>query len=152
MGYLRAKDTIDGAMGTCYARIDGERHELMQVKNVNAKVKKTKTEIPILGLTGKQHKSGGWEGTGKMTVYYVSSLFREVMLQYMKDGIDTYFELMVTNEDPTGATGKQTVLLKDVNINEMVLTKLDVEQFSLEEELSFTFSDADLLDKFDKLS
>ena len=145
MGYLRAKDTIDGAMGTCYARIDGERHELMQVKN-------TKTEIPILGLTGKQHKSGGWEGTGKMTVYYVSSLFREVMLQYMKDGIDTYFELMVTNEDPTGATGKQTVLLKDVNINEMVLTKLDVEQFSLEEELSFTFSDADLLDKFDKLS
>ena len=70
----------------------------------------------------------------------------------MKDGIDTYFELMVTNEDPTGATGKQTVLLKDVNINEMVLTKLDVEQFSLEEELSFTFSDADLLDKFDKLS
>ena len=59
MAYLRAKDTVNGALGTCYARIDGERHELMQVKNVTATVKKTRTEIPILGLTGKQHKSGG---------------------------------------------------------------------------------------------
>ena len=29
MAYLRAKDTVNGALGTCYARIDGERHELM---------------------------------------------------------------------------------------------------------------------------
>ena len=32
MAYLRAKDTVNGALGTCYARIDGERHELMQVE------------------------------------------------------------------------------------------------------------------------
>lgn len=32
------------------------------------------------------------------------------MLDYMKNGVDTYFELMLTNEDPTGETGKQTVL------------------------------------------
>ena len=42
MAYLRAKDTVNGALGTCYARIDGERHELMQVKNVTATVKKTR--------------------------------------------------------------------------------------------------------------
>ena len=140
MAYLRAKDTVNGALGTCYARIDGERHELMQVKNVTATVKKTRTEIPILGLTGKQHKSGGREGTGKMTVYYVSSLFRKVMLDYMKNGVDTYFELMLTNEDPTGETGKQTVLLKDVNIDEMVIGKLDVDQFALEGEADYTLS------------
>ena len=58
MGYLRAKDTVNGAMGTCFAIIDGKRHELMQVKNVQAKVKKTRTAIPILGLTAKQQKSG----------------------------------------------------------------------------------------------
>ena len=138
MAYLRAKDTVNGALGTCYARIDGERHELVQVKNVTATVR-------------KQHKSGGWEGTGKMTVYYVSSLFRKVMLDYMKNGVDTYFELMLTNEDPTGETGKQTVLLKDVNIDEMVIGKLDVDQFALEEDMTFTFGDADLLDAFDEL-
>lgn len=86
-----------------------------------------------------------------MTVYYVSSLFRKVMLDYMKNGVDTYFELMLTNEDPTGETGKQTVLLKDVNIDEMVIGKLDVDQFALEEDMTFTFGDADLLDAFDEL-
>ena len=116
MGYLRAKDTVNGALGTCFAIIDGKRHELMQVKNIQAKVKKTRMTIPILGMTAKQQKSGGWEGTGTMTVYYVSSLFRRVMADYMKNGVDTYFELLLTNEDPTGDAGRQTVLLKDVNI------------------------------------
>lgn len=151
MGYLRAKDTVNGALGTCFAILDGKRQELMQVKNIQAKVKKTRTSIPILGMTAKQHKSGGWEGTGTMTVYYVSSLFREVMLQYIKDGEDTYFELMLTNEDPTGDTGRQTVLLKDVNIEEMLIGKLDVSEAAMDEELKFTFSDVELLDRFDSL-
>ena len=148
MGYLRAKDTVNGALGTCFAIIDGKRHELMQVKHVQAKVKKNRTSIPILGLTAKQQKSGGWEGSGTMTVYYVSSLFREVMVEYMKNGIDTYFELMLTNEDPTGDTGRQTVLLKDVNIDEMLIGKLDVSEAAMEEEMKFTFGGVELLDTF----
>ena len=149
MAYLRAKDTINGALGTCFAIIDGSRYEIMQAKNVEAKVEKTKSEIPILGLTSKQHKAGGWNGTGTMEVYYISSLFRQVMLEYMKNGVDTYFELLITNEDPTSETGKQTVLLKGVNINSMVLTKLDIEKDSLDETMMFTFNDAELLDVFD---
>ena len=149
MAYLRAKDTINGALGTCFAIIDGSRYEIMQAKNVEAKVEKTKSEIPILGLTSKQHKAGGWNGTGTMEVYYISSLFRQVMLEYMKNGVDAYFELLIPNEDPTRETGKQTVLLKGVNINSMVLTKLDIEKDSLDETMMFTFNDADLLDVFD---
>ena len=149
MAYLRAKDTINGALGTCFAIIDGNRYEIMQAKNVEAKVEKTKSEIPILGLTSKQHKAGGWNGTGTMEVYYISSLFRQIMLEYMKNGVDTYFELLITNEDPTSATGKQTVLLKGVNINSMAITKLDIEKDALGETMTFTFNDADLLNIFD---
>ena len=149
MAYLRAKDTINGALGTCFAIIDGNRYEIMQAKNVEAKVEKTKSEIPILGLTSKQHKAGGWNGTGTMEVYYISSLFRQIMLEYMKNGVDTYFELLIANEDPTSATGKQTVLLKGVNINSMAITKLDIEKDALDETMTFTFNDADLLDVFD---
>ncbi len=149
MAYLRAKDTINGALGTCFAIIDGNRYEIMQAKNVEAKVEKTKSEIPILGLTSKQHKAGGWNGTGTMEVYYISSLFRQIMLEYMKNGVDTYFELLITNEDPTSATGKQTVLLKGVNINSMAITKLDIEKDALDETMTFTFNDADLLNIFD---
>ena len=130
MGYLRAKDTVNGALGTCFAIIDGKRHELMQVKNIQAKVKKTR---------------------GTMTVYYVSSLFRRVMADYMKNGVDTYFELLLTNEDPTGDAGRQTVLLKDVNIEEMLIGKIDVEEAAMEEEMKFTFGGVELLDKFNQM-
>lgn len=151
MAILRAKDTINGTQGTCFAVIDNKRTELMQVKNITATVEKKKTEIPILGVTGKQHKAGGWKGTGKMTVYYVSSIFRSMMLDYIKKGIDTYFEIMVNNEDPTSSTGSQTVLLKGVNLDSIIFTKLDVEKEALEEDMEFTFNDVDLLDKFDEL-
>ena len=69
----------------------------------------------------------------------------------MKIGADTYFELLVTNEDPTSETGKQTVLLKGVNIDSMFITKLDVEKEALDEVLTFTFNDADLLEEFEEL-
>ena len=70
------------------------------------------------------------------------------MVEYMKNGIDTYFELMLTNEDPTGDTGRQTVLLKDVNIDEMLIGKLDVSEAAMEEEMKFTFGGVELLDTF----
>ena len=58
---------------------------------------------------------------------------------------------MLTNEDPTGGTGKQTVLLKDVNIEEMVIGKLDVDAAAMDEEMRFTFGDVELMEKFEEL-
>ena len=85
-----------------------------------------------------------------MTVYYATSLFRELMIKYMKTGVDTYFDIQVTNEDPTSSIGAQTVLLKDCNLDSVVLASFDVDADVLEEDLDFTFSDADLLEKFKK--
>ena len=39
----------------------------------------------------------------------------------MINGVDTYIELLLTNEDPTGDAGRQTVLLKDVNFEELLI-------------------------------
>ena len=68
----------------------------------------------------------------------------------MKTGVDTYFDIQVTNEDPTSSIGAQTVLLKDCNLDSVVLASFDVDADVLEEDLDFTFSDADLLEKFKK--
>ena len=69
----------------------------------------------------------------------------------VKNGVDTYFELLLTNEDPTGDAGRQTVLLKDVNIEEMLIGKIDVEEAAMEEEMKFTFGGVELLDKFNQM-
>ena len=124
---------------------------MLYVKNVEAKMDKNKSEIPVLGQTGMKHKANGWTGTGKMTIYYATSKYREMMIKYIKQGIDTYFDLIIENEDPTSTIGKQTMQLKKVNLDGIILAKLDVESTELDEDMEFTFEDADMLNAFTEL-
>ncbi|MCR8645565.1 phage tail tube protein [Paenibacillus sp. N1-5-1-14] len=150
MAYLMAKDTISGQEARAYATINGRVEELFYAKKIEAKVKKNKKSMKTLGKRGSQNKANGFEGTGSMTIYYVTSLFRQLMLDYMKTGRDTYFDLQIVNEDPASSIGKQTVVIKGVNLDEVTLASFDVESEALEEELAFTFDDADILDQFGK--
>lgn len=150
MGFFKAGDTISGQEARAYATIDGRNEELFYAKKIESKVEKQKTEVKTLGKRGTQNKAAGWKGTGTLTVYYATSLFRELMLKYMKDGIDTYFDMTVTNEDPTSSTGRQTIVLKDCNLDEVSMAMFDIDSEVLEEDMAFTFEDVDLLDKFNK--
>ena len=46
------------------------------------------------------------------------------------------------------AFGSQSVVLKNCNLDKVVLARLDVAEDFLDEELSFTFDDAELLTSF----
>lgn len=148
MAFLRAGDTISGQEGRAFASIDGENHEMFYVKNIRATVEKQKAEVKTLGRRGVQHKATGWSGTGEMTIYYVTSRFRQIMYKYMKEGVDTYFDITITNDDPMSTIGKQTVTLKGVNLNEVVMAALDTESEALEEDVSFTWEDIDMPELF----
>ncbi|SHE62256.1 phage tail tube protein [Clostridium fallax] len=150
MSYMKFSDTISGQEARAYITIDGRNEELFYAKKVEAKVKKKKTEGKTLGKRGTQHKAAGWSGEGTLTVHYATSLFREIMIKYMKTGVDTYFDMAVTNEDPTSTIGKQTTILKDCNLDEVPMALLDIDKEVLEEDMAFTFEDVDLLDKFNK--
>ena len=84
-----------------------------------------------------------------MPIYYVTSLFRELMLRYIRTGKDTYFDLVVVNDDESSSFGRQTVVLKNCNLNSVVLAKLDVNAENLDETVEFTFDGAELLDRFE---
>ncbi|GIQ70764.1 phage portal protein [Xylanibacillus composti] len=152
MTFLRAKDTISGQEGRAYAVINGRREELFYVKSLEATVEKEKAEVRTLGKRGTQHKATGWSGSGSMTIYYVTSVFRDLMLVYIKDGTDTYFDIAVTNEDPTSQIGRQTVILKDCNLDSVIMASLDTESDALEEEVSFTFEDVDIPQRFNPIN
>ena len=145
---LKSGDVISGALGTCYATIDGSVEAMLYVKNIEAKIEKNKSEIPVLGWLGTKHKTVGWTGTGSMTIYYATTKYREMTLKYIKDGVDTYFDMTIENEDPTSSVGKQTILLKKVNFDNMIIAKLDVEKTELDEDMDFTFEDVDILNSF----
>ena len=148
MSYLTAENLVSGQEGRAYVKLDGQNRELLYLKNVTASVTIHKQSVRTLGRRGDQFKSAGFSGSGKMTVYYVTSLFRQLMLEYMKDGVDTYFDIVIINQDPQCAFGSQSVVFKNCNLDKVVLAKLDVAEDFLDEELSFTFDDAEILQPF----
>lgn len=148
---LKAWDTINGAAGMCYSVIDGIRENMIYVKDIDATIDKEKSEIKVLGQTGIKYKANGWKGTGKMTMYYATTKYREQMLKYIKTGVDTYFDLIIENYDPTSEIGTQKVILKQVNINNTNIAKLDINSTELDETVEFTFNDVEIISDFDQV-
>lgn len=149
MATLKAWDAINGAAGKCVATIGTDVEDMIYVKNIRAKIEKKKTEIKVLGQTGAKHKANGWKGTGTMTMYYTTTLFRQMINKYIHKGVDTYFELLIQNNDPSSDIGKQTIILKQVNINNIDIAKLDINSTELDEEIDFTFNDIEIRKEFD---
>ena len=148
---MKARDAVSATLAECYVTIGTRRYNFMQAINLEAKFEKNKTEIPILGKTGKGNKTSGWKGTGSATFHYNTSVFRQMMLQYKETGEDIYFEIQISNEDPTSAVGRQTMILVDCNIDGGILAKFDAEGEYLDEDMDFTFEDFKMPETFDDL-
>ncbi len=152
MQQMHAKDAVSASLAECFVTIDGSRYNFMQAINLEAKMDKTKTEVPILGKTGKGNKATGWKGTGSATFHYNTSIFRQLLYRYKETGEDVYFDIQVTNEDPTSSVGRQTVILKDCNVDGGLLAKFDADAEYLDEDLDFTFDDWEMPEVFNTLS
>lgn len=148
---MSSKDTISASLAECFATIGGNRYNLMQAINLEAKMDKTKSKVPILGKTGKGNKTTGWEGTGKATFHYNTSIFRQLLYKYKETGEDTYFDIQITNEDPTSSIGRQTIILKDCNIDGGILAKFDADAEYLDEDIDFTFDNWEMPETFSLL-
>ena len=145
---MKGKDAISAKLAECFVTIKGRRYNFMQAINLEASFEKNKTEVPILGKTGTGNKATGWKGSGSATFHYNTSIFREMMLKYKDTGEDVYFEIQVTNDDPTSAAGRQTVVFMDCNIDGGILAKFDADGEYLDEELNFTFEDFKMPETF----
>ncbi len=151
MQTMNAKDAISASLAECFISIGDERYNFMQAINLEASIEKTKSEVPILGRTGKGNKATGWKGTGSATFHYNTTIFRELLANYKKTGQDIYFDIQVTNEDAGSGVGRQTVILKDCNMDGGILTKFDADAEYLDEDMDFTFEDFEITESFNIL-
>ena len=149
---MNGKDAISGSLGKCFITIGNNRYNFMQAISLEASMEKTKTEVPILGKTGKGNKATGWKGTGSAKFHFNTSIFRELLQNYAKTGEDMYFDIQIVNEDPTSSVGKQTVMLIGCNMDSGIIAKFDADEDYLEDEFDFTFEDWKLMDKFTPLN
>lgn len=149
---MLGKDAVYAALAECYITIDGTRYNFMQAINLEATMEKNKVEVPILGKTGRGNKAAGWSGSGSATFHFNTSIFRKAMKAYKDSGTDFYFDIQITNEDPTSAVGRQTIILKDCNLDSIILAKFDADGEYLDEDMDFTFEDWEMPNEFNELS
>jgi len=149
---MKAKDTISAKLAEAYVTINGNRYNFMQLIDFEGRLDKNKTEVAILGRIMQGNKTVGLSGTFTATAHYNSSIFRQAMLDYKNTGVDPYFEIQVTNEDPSSDAGRQTIVFYDCNTDGGVLAKFDADGETLDEEIEGTFEDFKMPESFAVLS
>lgn len=145
---MRVQDAINGASAECFLTIRERRYNFAQALNIQADMEKQKSEVPILGRISRGNKANGVTYTASATFHFNTSIFREILYHYKETGEDIYFEMQCTNEDKTSSVGRQTVILKDCNLDGGIIALIDVEAEYLEDEISFTFEDWEMPEQF----
>lgn len=148
---MHAKDAVSGSLAECFVTIESNRYNFMQIINFESKMEKSKIEVPILGKPSKGNKSNGCKYTFTGTAHYNQSIMRELLYRFKETGEDVYFDIQVTNEDPTSAVGRQTIVHKDCNLDGGTIAKFDADSEYLDEEISGTFEDWEMPEKFTTL-
>lgn len=148
MQYMEGVDTVSGSLANCKVTIGDKDYYFMQLIKFEAKIEKNVTEIPVLGRTGKVHKSSGWKGTWSGTAHYNQSVMRKLLEEYKNTGEEMPFSITVSNNDPTSRAGEQIVILNGCLTSGGTLAKFDATAEYLDEELSGTFDDFTISKEF----
>ncbi len=141
---MHARNAVSAKMAECYVTLyhknpNGDRYNLMSAINVEVTFEKNKTEVPILGRMNRGHKSVGSNITGSAEFHLNTSVWRELAEIFQNTGEDFYFDMQITNEDPTTEVGRQTIMLLDCNWDSITLASFDADSDDvLTESIDFT--------------
>lgn len=136
---MLAKDVVSSKMAMAYITIDGKRHKLFQAISLEAKLDKEKKEVAILGRMQKGNKVTSLKGSGKLKIYKNTPLFDQMIEKLANDGVDTYFDMQISNSDPTSDAGRRTITLLDCNIDSSTIASFDADGDWLTDDIDFTF-------------
>lgn len=148
MAFLLEKDALNGKSGSAVMTVDGENHELFQMKKFQSDAEFQESDFKVVGTTLVQKKTTGVTLTGTMTIYYGSPYFIKLLQDYLKTGKLPYFTLQITNDDPGTTVGKQIVALYNCKLSKVPVAMLDADSDWLEEEVSFSYTGLEVLNYF----
>ena len=148
---MKGKDTIAAKLAECFITISGNRYNFMQMIDFEGTVEKKKSAIPILGRIMEGNKAVGMSGKFSATAHYNQSILRQLLVDYKNTGTDVYFEIQITNDDPTSAAGRQTIVFVDCNMDGGALAKFDADGEYIDEKIEGTFEDFNMPETFTSL-
>lgn len=148
---MKGSDVLSAKKAECLITIGDRRYNFGQMIDFEAPIEKNKVVVPILGKVMDSHKTISMSGTFSGTMHYNQSVLRQLIIDYKNTGIDTYFEIQITNEDPETSLGRQTIILKDANLDGITLAKFDADGEYLDEDVEGTFEDFVMPESFAQL-
>lgn len=149
MAYLLAKDTVNGAEGKVFIKIDGKNIEVAGMKKIQANAEIQGNDMRVIGTRKIQNKSNGAKLIGSGTIYYGSDIFTNMVLQYIQTGIMPQFDIQITNNDPTTTIGSQVAAYYGCELTGTIpLSILDDETAMLSYEFNWTYTDVQMINTF----
>lgn len=146
--FLNGRDTISTKDAIITLNINGNNFKMIECNKFTAKLEKNKEDVQVLGSHWKKKKTTSVEGTGTLGGYLVNSNWLKHGIPYTQNGGDLYFDATLTIEDPTSKAGKQVLLLKDVNLDEIPVADFEADDGVMEWESDFTFEGIELVQEF----
>ena len=150
--YLLAKDTVNGAEGKVIFTVDGKNIVAAGMKNITTNADIQSTDMRVVGTRTIQDKPNGVKLTAKGNVYYGSNgsnMFRDMVLNYIQNGIMEYFDIQINNTDPTTSVGNQIGAYYGCHLTgDIPLSILDDEQAMLAYDFNFVYTRVGLIQGF----
>lgn len=152
MSYLLARDTVNGAEGTVFVTRNGQNVEVVGMKNIQTMASLQSTDMRTIGTSTIQDKTNGAKQTGKGNVYYGSNgsnMFRDMVLNYIQNGVTEYFDIQINNSDPSTSVGNQIGAYYGCHLTgDIPLSILDDEQAMLSYDFNFAYTRVAMIQKF----
>lgn len=149
MAYLLAKDTVNGAKGKIFVTLDGRNIEVAGMRNITTKAEIQSNDMRVIGTNKIQQKQNGTRLTGTGNIYYGTSLFTDMVLQYIKTGVMPQFDIQITNNDPATSVGSQVMAYYGCTLTGTIpLSILNDEEAMLNYDFNFAYTDVDRLQAF----
>ncbi len=146
---MQARNAPSAKLAECFVTINGLRYNFMSAINVEVNFEKNKVEIPILGRMNRGNKSAGSKITGSGEFHKNTSVWNEIAYKFQETGEDLYFDMQITNEDPTTEIGRQTIILYGCNFDSVTLAAFDADSDDvLTETLDFTAERFEMPEKY----
>lgn len=148
MSFLLARDALKGAAGKAFMVVDGQNVELFGLKKFDSNADINVSEFKVVGSYTDQSKPGSIKYSGTCDVYYGTPAFLKILMEYKKTGRFPIINFQVTNEDKGSSVGPQTVAIYNVILTKIPIALLDDSADALQENISFNFSDVEVLQYF----
>ena len=149
--YLLAKDTVNGAEGKVFVTRNGKQIEVAGMMNITTYAEIQGKEMRVVGTRTIQNKANGAKQTGKGNIYYGTSLWTDMVLEYINTGNMPQFDLQITNDDPSSSVGSQSIAYYGCELTGSIpLSILDSDEAMLNFEFNFTYTRAAKLRGFNE--